>query len=204
MNYCNSLIKPFSLLLPLTATAKVAKRLANHSGHFVSIFLLSMGLSSLSLANDFGVADWGMSIEEVKALETRPNLTPFGADGYLIFSVAIKGIDHSRLIYQFEDGVLTEGRFLFQPMNKGDFNRALEQYYTVRSFISAQYGQPYSDETLYKKPAMASSQVTGEDLAADNVILKTAWRSESSSLQHQLAWYKNQPHHQIHYRPVTP
>ncbi|EAR08013.1 hypothetical protein [Reinekea blandensis] len=165
-------------------------------------------LAAMAIAADFGVADWGMTPDEVKALETRTNLTPFGVDDYLIYSVTLPGIDETRIVYQFTNGQLTEGRFLFRPLQPMNSQRAYEHYQTVKTLISDQFGPPNTDELLYRDSADASSQLSSteiaNELASDRVLLKSSWRSPSSILRHQLAWNVNRPHHQLHYVPIQP
>lgn len=167
-------------------------------------FTLSLASSCLKAA-DFGVADWGMTSTEVKQLETRSNLTPFGENNYLIYDVSLSNIDVARIVYQFTNNQLTEGRFIFKPKNRLDFAQALRQYQTITSMMSAQYGAPSVNQQIYRYPdnTLQSSAPLVNELAADRLILKTQWQTETATMIHQLAWNNNEPHHQIHYIPNT-
>lgn len=156
------------------------------------------------LAADFGVANWGMTSTDVKQLENRVNLTPFNADGYLIYSVNLANIDIARIVYQFNQDRLTEGRFIFRTENPFDVSAAVKQYQQIKAMISNQYGPPNADQILTRPGQNESSgnRDIANDLASDRVILKSSWRSPSAIIYHQLAWNKNQPHHQLHYVPL--
>lgn len=166
---------------------------------------LMASLAALINAADFGVADWGASLEDVKRLEQRNNLTPFGERDYLIYAVELEGIDKTRIIYQFADGKLVEGRFLFSPANALDVAQALRHYQAIKQLISRQYGEPMQDATLTPASETASALQPADyanELAADRLILKSRWHSETTKLHHQLAWRDDRPHHQLHYLPL--
>ncbi|WP_196157998.1 hypothetical protein [Reinekea sp. G2M2-21] len=183
MNYWTCLINPKTMRLTL---------------------LFSLIFPICALAADFGVANWGMTSAEVKQLENRVNLTPFGADSYLIFSVNLPNIDIARIVYQFDQDRLTEGRFIFRTENPFDVSRAVAQYQQIKSMITNQYGPPNADQIL--TPASQDKSLgnrdIANDLASDRAILKSNWRSPNAIINHQLAWNENQPHHQLHYIPL--
>jgi hypothetical protein len=174
--------------------------------HLISLraFFISALLLNPLFAADFGVADWGMSPDEVKNLETRSNLTPFGVTDYLIFSLNLPGIEKTRIVYQFKNSQLVEGRFLFMTMNPLDITTSLVQYSTIKTMMSGQYGPPNVDKTLTptNDDTMASLNAPANELASDRLILKTSWSSQSAKIQHQLAWNIDRPHHQLHYVPI--
>lgn len=167
----------------------------------ISAVLLCGALS----AADFGVANWGMSVDEVKQLETRTNLTPFGESSYLIFAVDLGGIDKTRIVYQFQNGQLVQGRFLFYPQNVMDATQAVRHYQSIKTMMSGQYGPPNTDDVITRtaEPSMAlAPENYANELASDRLLLKSSWRSQTATMQHQLAWNGNKPHHQLHYTPI--
>lgn len=170
-------------------------------------YLGTLLISSMLAAADFGVADWGMSVDEVKQLETRSNLTPFGESNYLIYAVSLGGIENTRIVYQFQNGRLTEGRFLFYPSNPMDATQAVRHYQSIKTMISGQYGPPNGDHVIpYMNDGsmMIAPESYANELASDRLILKSSWRSQTAQMNHQLAWNGNKPHHQLHYVPTTP
>lgn len=189
MNYWTCLIK------------KSARRLK------ATIYALVVSLCAVSVwSADFGVANWGMSAEEVRQLETRTNLTPFNAQGYLIYELQMNGIDRARIVYQFDNNGLTEGRFLFFPASQLDVFSAVDNYQKIKTMMSGQYGTPVVDEVIAADPeamVIAPENIANE-LASDRVILKSSWRSQTTVMHHQLAWNETKPHHQLHYVPTTP
>jgi len=169
-----------------------------------SLLLVLTVVATVSAA-DFGVGNWGMSTEQVKQLETRTNLTPFGEDNYLVFIVTLPGIQQARLVYQFKNDQLVEGRFIFKANNSLDVATYLDQYQVVKELISKQYGPPNSDQILTLDPmttALNSAEYANE-LASDRLILKSSWQSPTALIRHQLAWKFDHPHHQLHYLPLN-
>ena len=168
-------------------------------------FYLVLSLSASLFAADFGSANWGMSSEQVKQLETRTNLTPFGQKNYLIYAVSLPGIQKTRLVYQFSNDRLVEGRFIFNANNTLDVSTFVAQYTTVKALISRQFGPPNSDQVI--RPSKADLPITPADyineLASDRLILKSSWQSPTAAIYHQLAWNEDRPHHQLFYRPMT-
>lgn len=171
----------------------------------LTALLFALSLPAHISAADFGVADWGMTPDQIKQLETRSNLTPFTENSYLIYEVNLRGIDRTRLVYQFQNGRLSEGRFIFYTANPVDFSRAASQYRQIVQMMSSQYGPPQLNQQI-QRPSSAMTVDTlsiANELAADRLILKTQWRTDSAIMTHQLAWNSNRPHHQIHYLPVS-
>lgn len=156
------------------------------------------------LAENFGAADWGMSPEAVRQAETRPNRTPIGVSDYLIYEASLPDIHRTRLVYQFQDGGLSTGRFLFEPEPDAAPAAWIEQFERIRSLIGQQYGEPVATEVLQADP---TAELTPADwpgaLSNDRLILKTRWRTDETILVQQLAWNQDGPHHQVIYRPVN-
>ena len=176
-----------------------------NKGALLLLLLVYSAHASPALAADFGVADWAMTRAAVKDLETRPNLTPFGEQNYLIYSVDLGNIQNTRLVYQFTNDQLTEGRFLFWPDNRSDAATAIAQYNQIKALLSRQYGAPLQDLVITEEPAtMLSPSQYARELSADRLILKSQWQAPNALLYHQLAWHNGKPHHQIHYLPKEP
>lgn len=160
-----------------------------------------------SLAADFGVANWGMTSDQVKQLETRSNITPFGETSYLIYQVNLNGIDRTYIVYQFNNDQLAMGRFLFTSQNPLDTRVAVNQYQTVKNMMTSQYGPPNTDEVLLSQNdgmMELAPESYANELASDRLILKSSWRSPTADIRHQLAWNVSKPHHQLRYSPIQP
>jgi len=178
-------------------------RTARQSLYRVLLLVCATGFGSLYAA-DFGVAQWGMTLTEVKTLESRANLTPFDQQDYLIYQVALTGIEQARIVYQFSNQSLVSGRFIFSTNDPFNIAQALVQYQQITSLMSSQYGPPNRDQVLtnpVSRQAPAAADYANE-LASDRLILKSAWRSPSATIQHQLAWQVTQPNHQLVYLPI--
>jgi len=183
----------------------LTKHIKVHLKKSINYLMLFFALPCGLIAADFGVGNWGMSPAEIKQLETRSNLTPFGQTDYLIYEVSLSGIEKTRIIYQFQNGKLNEGRFLFTPRNKLDVSTALLHYRRIKEMMSGQYGPPNIDQTLSSTPNMMdlSPEAYPNELASDRLILKSSWRSSTAYMKHQLAWNVGKPHHQLHYIPIS-
>lgn len=171
-----------------------------------ALWLVLALLPALAMAEDFGRASWGDDLNEVRQAETRPNRTPMGEDGYLIYEAQLPDIHFTRLVYQFTQGQLAQGRFLFRPQPDSPPQAWIDQFEQVRHLISRQYGDPQADEVL--TPANVTTTPEKMDwaqaLSNDQLILKTRWQTERTELIQQLAWAGNRPYHQVIYRPLQP
>lgn len=161
-------------------------------------------ITPLAVAEDFGVADWGQSAVAVRDLEQRPNLTPLTERDYLVYQASLPGIDTTRLVYQFEDGRLETGRFIFSADPASPTDAWLTQFENVRALITQQYGEPVQQQVL-QPPGAADIAPNGWSAALerDELILKTQWRTSQTLITQQLAWNGNRPHHQIIYHPAN-
>lgn len=168
---------------------------------------LCLGLLTImpaTFAEDFGVANWGQSAMTVRDLEQRPNLTPLTERDYLIYEASLPGIDFTRLVYQFEDGQLATGRFIFRAKPASPTEAWLTQFETVRALITQQYGEPVQQQLLQPPGAAGNTTDDWSDaLERDALILKTQWRTDQTLITQQLAWNGNSPHHQIIYHPLS-
>lgn len=168
---------------------------------------LALGLlivTPLASAEDFGVANWGQNAMAVRDLEQRPNLTPLTERDYLIYEASLPGIHRTRLIYQFEDGRLETGRFIFSVAPGSPTSTWLDQFETVRALITQQYGEPAQQQVL--QPAGSANNPPdnwSDALQRDAIILKTQWRTDQTLITQQLAWNGSRPHHQIIYLPAN-
>lgn len=172
--------------------------------HFFGGAIICIASSTL-FAQDFGVAHWGMTEAEIQQLELRPNLTPFQATNYLIYQVDISGVQQARLVYQFQNGQLAEGRFLFRTVPKHDANQAIQHWQVINDMMTRQYGPPMQQQILSKdgNTQGINDNDWANELASDRLILKQSWQTATTLIQHQLAWSGNHPHHQLWYRPIS-
>lgn len=173
-------------------------------GRLLVKLLIATALVGGVTAADFGVAQWGDSLGEVRDRETLPNLTPLSASDYLIYEVTLPGIHRVRLVYEFENGRLHQGRFLFWPVDGAPASAWINQFDQVQSLLSQQYQQPDQRQTLSPEGISPPSPAHwAQALEADQLILKNLWQLEGTHIVQQLAWRDQSPHHQAIYRPVT-
>lgn len=161
-------------------------------------------IACVARAEDFGVADWGAERQTVIDREIRPNRTPIGTDGYLIFEASLPSVEQTRLVYQFEQNRLRQGRFLFQAAKDAPTQAWIQQFEQVERLVSQQYGSPASQNQLtpgtQAAPTTAAQQATA--LESDQLILKNRWVTDTTEIVQQLAWKESRPHHQVIYRPL--
>lgn len=165
--------------------------------------LMGFGVAAAAQATEFGVADWGDMRESVLNREERTNRTPLGTSDYLIFEADLPGVHWTRIVYQFGDGQLQQGRFLFQTADSAPTQAWIHQFEQVKALISQQYGAPRSEHHL--TPTGSGELPPGQwatALEADRLILKTTWVTEHTEIVQQLAWNGSTPHHQVIYRPL--
>ncbi|MEX2366439.1 MAG: hypothetical protein WD601_07505 [Pseudohongiellaceae bacterium] len=167
---------------------------------------LCLGLLTImpaTFAEDFGVATWGQSAMTVRDLEQRPNLTPLTERDYLVYQASLPGIENTRLIYQFEDGLLRTGRFIFSADPASPAAAWLTQFETVRALITQQYGEPVQQQVLQPTGTTGIAPDNWSNaLERDALILKTQWLADQTLISQQLAWKENRPHHQVIYHPL--
>lgn len=167
--------------------------------------LISVSLIGIASAADFGVAQWGDTIGEVREQEALPNLTPLGASDYLIYEVDLPGIHRVRLVYEFENGLLHQGRFLFWTVDDAPVSAWISQFDQVQTLLSQQYHNPDQRQILSPEGVSQPSPAHwAQALQADQLILKNHWRIDSTHIVQQLAWREQSPHHQVIYQPVAP
>jgi hypothetical protein len=184
----------------ISLTSIVAKPLQR--AYVALLCLISLGFAPV-FAADFGEAVWGMAPAEIRALESRLNLTPIGEQEYLIYRADVPGIEQSRIVYQFQDQLLVEGRFVFTTADPLNIQLAVDQYDQILTLMNSQYGPSVTEQVLTNPSAEAQPASTdyATELAADRLILKSSWRSSNATVLHQLAWQLTQPNHQLIYRP---
>lgn len=165
--------------------------------------VFTLALAGAAQAEAFGVADWGDSRQSVLNREERTNRTPLGVTDYLIFEANLPSVSKTRMVYQFEQGELVRGRFLFEPPENAPTQAWVDQFDQVKTLISQQYGSPRSEHQL--RPTGSTDLAPGDRapaLEADRLILKTRWVDNGTEIVQQLAWNEDRPHHQVIYRPM--
>lgn len=110
--------------------------------------LLFFGLPETE--HDFRQARWGMSPEEVRASE-NPELENTFGDNFIFYEDKIAGYD-AVISYMFWGQPATENPSLILIAGNYDFsadnlnpNISLEDFETIKQFLSSQYGKPLSE-----------------------------------------------------------
>lgn len=127
-------------------------------------------------------ADWGMSIQEIKAHEPlRPawELYPPILDEAtyrIAYRTTIEGIQSS-LAYTFYQDQLAQAKYVFEPQHN-DPGRFVGDFHMVREWISEAYGPPSSVEeiwldTLYQY----DDSLRGQALMRGHLIMVAEWKT---------------------------
>jgi hypothetical protein len=127
-------------------------------------------------------ADWGMSIQEIKANESlRPawELYPPILDEAtyrIAYRTTIEGIQSS-LAYTFYQDQLAQAKYVFEPQHN-DPGRFVGDFHMVREWISEAYGPPSSVEeiwldTLYQY----DDSLRGQALMRGHLIMVAEWKT---------------------------
>jgi hypothetical protein len=127
-------------------------------------------------------ADWGMSIQEIKAHEPlRPawELYPPILDDAtyrIAYRTTIEGIPSS-LAYTFYQEQLAQAKYVFEPQHN-DPDQYVGDFHMVREWISEAYGPPSSVEeiwldTLYRY----DDSLRGQALMRGHLIMVAEWKT---------------------------
>ncbi len=125
----------------------------------VSVSILILCIVQSSFADDFSVRNgirFGMTIDEVKQIETRNGITDsdiyldkVNGDYYCFgLTTSIAGIDGSRLLYQFDPDtkLLIDFRYMLGP--SGTSIDLVDEYFkTVSQSLINKYGEPLHSST---------------------------------------------------------
>ena len=158
-------------------------------------------LSPWALANDFGIAMWGDTREQILGDEDRTNLTPIGRDQYLVYKTEVIGIPEVRLVYYFQQNLLSRGAFIFRYRhpNPADHIKDFDQ---INNIVSKKYGEPVRSGEIWRDPSKAEGIYDPiVQMTQDNLMYQAVWQTDRMVIEHQLGVTGGKIHHQMVYRP---
>jgi len=151
---------------------------------------------------DFGVGNWGDDRDAILSEETRINITPIGQYDYLVYSTSFGNLDQIKLVYRFQEEILTKGVFIFNS-DSMTANAMLNQYNVVKDLLIQKYGPPTEDHIIWSTlPEPEDKSVWSNYLSNNQLILQSEWQSSSTILFHQLSEYNGTIQHQLVYKPL--
>ena len=112
----------------------------------VATAILATMLLNTALAGDFRQADYGMTIEQVKASEQGVEWIDYSAD-IVGFKTKLAGLD-ALCGYVFVDDQFVRGTYVIteKHSNKTTY---LSDYKTLTGLLQKKYGEPAKDETIW-------------------------------------------------------
>lgn len=114
---------------------------------FLSLLICSTLFDATSLqAQDFREIAWGMTVEEVKAIENAEVLDENAS--MFVYAVDVAGRE-ALLFYKHIDNIVTGGGYSFQ-VEHDDKNGYIDDYETLKAQLTEEYGWPISDEVVWK------------------------------------------------------
>ena len=113
---------------------------------FLLVFLLALLCTERLQGQDFRDITWGMTVEQVKALEGLRVLDE--NESMFVYAVEVAGRD-ALLFYKHADGKVFRGGYSFQ-VKHDDKNGYIDDYEALKAQLTEEYGWPISDEVVWK------------------------------------------------------
>ncbi len=134
----------------------------------IGIVTLFLSYASLCYASDFRKGYFGMSLEEIKALE--PDFTYSAEDKFLYRNVELAG-RKVQASYHFVDGFFVEGRYGIKEEYKNS-QAWINEFLNFESLLITKYGTPDKSQEKYWRGALSLYKYK-EDLLgrADTILL---------------------------------
>ena len=151
---------------------------------------LTKQVTSSPLLNDRSLPDirnvkWGMTIEQVKAVESKPDFYQ-SSPNYLTGHIYVQGL-YTSLGYTFKNQRLVEADLDF--MDSGGqmellYDNAIQDFNKVEKGLTRKYGNPFSRRIIKLK-----DRTTGDDafdLSKGYIEYETIWKLRKTHITHQL------------------
>lgn len=143
--------------------------------------LLIILLASISFAQDFRNATWGMSRAEVQAVETAEFLQE--ESDALVYEASVAELD-TVIIYTFEGDSLIQAGYIFQEDHIADANY-IQDYDKVQNILIRNYGEKDIDEVwvddLYRDDPRSE---WGMAIATGRLTFNAAWETDTTGIFH--------------------
>ncbi len=154
----------------------------------VMTIFLTWVLVVSGFAEDFRKAEWGMTKEQVKAVEeTEPSSRAVGIaeawKGWLLFRTSLRGLETS-IWYEFENGELVSGSYSFTSVAPEKCNDFFDELVET---VSKKYGKPKLKDIW--KPDRKRSRATANLSAAvisGDLRRVAEWSTERTAIKLEL------------------
>lgn len=142
---------------------------------------------------------WGMSKEEVIALEGPPGLD---TEDTLSYETTVNGMK-AGIVYTFVEGLLAQGGYVFTEVHyeKNDY---IADYHKIENLLKAKYGKPTQDGHLwYKKLFKDKEEDWGLALSLGHHCYLSIWKAGNTAIIHSLQGKDREIGHLIQYQEIS-
>ncbi len=168
---------------------------------FILLPIMATAQQSLTNIDGFRNAKFGMSIEEVKAIETAEFIT-FVQDGgqeVLAYNGNINGLK-CHIYYFFINSKFLMGAYFFNEKHT-DANEYVIDYINVVNSITAKYGTPAIDNVKWKNDLYKDDVAKwGYATQMGYLQLLTSWNFSNSAIYTILSGSNYEIHHTLYYK----
>lgn len=149
--------------------------------------------------NGFRDAAWGMSMQDVKKVETA-NLESEDGDG-LIYSGNVAGLD-CYIIYSFTSDKLTLGYYSFSKKYSND-NNYIDDYDKVVDLLISKYGLPEKQDEIWRNDLFRDDpQRWGMAVSAGYLVYQSIWDLPKTEIMLKLYGNNYEINHVLFYKSV--
>lgn len=150
--------------------------------------------------HDFRNADWGMSLEEVKASEIqRPTLE---TQNTLDYTDTVAGF-YVYINYLFKNDKLVRAGMVF-PEKRKDNNQFVEDYEKLKGMLTKTHGDPVIDEVKIIKGGPVDSSKLADAVCAGNAVYGSQWNLPRTTIRLVLHSIESTCDIALIYSPGTP
>ena len=132
---------------------------------------------------DFRKAKWGVSIEEVKRIETSKLLTDTPIDGELMYEGKVAGMKCT-IHYKFIDGILTSAGYFLHERHSSH-NLYVKDYYKITKLLDKKYGKS-EEERVWQNPQSVYREVAHRDdgmaIAIGDLVIRNQWEATNTAI----------------------
>lgn len=154
---------------------------------WMGVLVVGMVLTTFSLSTwaqaadqpDFRKVRWGMTREQVMAVETAPFNQEY--PDHLVYDEKVNGLKCC-LIYVFKKNVLVEASYLVEERFVDD-NRYLEEYNSLKGLLAKKYGAPLADQVKWKDDHYKNNPyMWGFAVGDGDLVMSAMWETDRTKL----------------------
>ena len=168
---------------------------------FILLPIMAIAQDNLTTMDGFRNAKFGMSIEEVKTIETAEFVTFLqdGGQDILAYKGNINGLS-CHIYYFFIDNKFLMGAYIFNAKHT-DANQYIIDFMNVANNITAKYGTPAIDNVKWKNDVYKDDVAKwGYAVQMGYLQLLTSWNFSNSAIYTILSGSNYEIHHTLYYK----